>query len=123
MLLDDGAPDTTFEFLEDFFALARDSLKPRVRHAREYFVELKKSLAPGQRQLFDIRIHHFPLTASAFVLDRRERKSGLLVDNKWYGAGREKSFGVEFAGEIEEGSLFDTLVKSFEKIAEQATPI
>jgi hypothetical protein len=35
----------------------------------------------------------------------------------------EKSLGIEFIGKVEEGSIFDTVLKSYEKIASLAEPI
>jgi hypothetical protein len=84
---------------------------------------IREALAPGERPLLELRLHQLPLLVSAFKIDAGERKSALLIDNKWYGAGREKSFGLEFLGAMKEGTLFETISKSFARISDQARSI
>ena len=123
VLLNDAVGDETIEYLEDHMAFGRDTLRGRVRHAKEHFLELRNSLAPGQVQLLDIRLHKLPLTASAFIIDREETRSTMLVDSKWYGEGREKSFGLEFEGQSETDSLFGWAKASFVRIATNAVAV
>jgi len=123
VLLDDQSSNETFQFLEQAFALAPASLRPRVIHARNHFIAIRETLAPAERQLLELRLHQLPLLVSAFRIDIGERKSALLIDNKWYGSGREKSFGVEFMGAMKEGTLFETISTSFARISDQARPI
>jgi len=123
VLLDEQSSDETFRYLEQAFALAPESLKQRVNHARDHFIALRNELAPGERHLLELRVHKFPLMDSAFMIDLGEPKGALLIDHKWYGAGREKSFGLEFIGPERKGTLFETVSKSFGKISELAEPI
>jgi hypothetical protein len=97
ILLNDESSDDIFNYLEDHFALAKNSLRARVHHAKEYFVGLRLSLAPAQRSLLEVRIHKLPLTSSAFLIDQSEHDCTMLIDNKWYAAGREKSLGIDTA--------------------------
>ena len=53
VLFDDESPEEFFGFLEGALGLAPESLKPRVRHAREHFLALRNSLAPTARDLFE----------------------------------------------------------------------
>lgn len=117
VLLDDQSSNETFQYLEQAFGLAPESLKQRVIHARDHFIALREELAPGARPLLELRLHQLPLLVSAFMIDIGERKSALLIDSKWYGAGREKSFGLEFIGAVKEGTLFETASKSFTRIS------
>jgi hypothetical protein len=123
VLLDDQSSDETFQYLERAFALAPESLKQRVSHARDHFIAFREELAPGERPLLELRLHQLPLLDSAFMIDIGEQKSALLIDRKWFGAGREKSFGLEFIGTVKEGTLFETVSKSFARISELAQPI
>jgi hypothetical protein len=123
VLLDDQSSDETFRYLECAFALAPASLRQRVIHARNHFMAIREALAPGQRSLLELRLHQLPLLSSAFRIDAGEQQGAMLVDNKWYGVGREKSFGLEFLGAMKEGTLFETVSKSFAQISDQARPI
>ena len=119
-------PDTTAEsirFLEEYFALGAGTLRNRIRHAIQHFRALRDSLAPDTRSLLDIRLHELPVTSSSFLRDPRDGDGSMLVDIKWYGMGRERSFGLEFVGTSVDGSLFDTVRSSFEAIVEQSTPL
>jgi hypothetical protein len=122
-LLDDQSSNETFQYLEQAFALAPASLRQRVVHARDHFIAIREALAHDERPLLELRLHRLPLLVSAFMIDTGESKSALLIDNKWYGAGREKSFGLEFLGKMKEGTLFETTSKSFARISDQARPI
>ena len=123
VLLDDQSSNETLQYLEQAFALAPASLRQRAIHARDHFIAIREALAPGERPLLERRLHQLPLLVSAFKIDAGERKSALLIDNKWYGAGREKSFGLEFLGAMKEGTLFETISKSFARISDQARSI
>src|SRR5262245_33512198 len=120
-------PETTAElirFLEEYFALGAGTLRGRIRHAIQPLRALLDSLAPDLRPLLDIRLHQSPLTSSAFLRDFRDGDgSSILVDIKWFGMGRERSFGLEFAGSSADGSLFDTVRSSFEGIVGRSTPL
>lgn len=120
VLLDGQSSDETFEYLEHAFALAPASLRQRVIHARDHFIAVREALAPGQRPLLELRLHQLPLLISAFRIDVGEKRGAMLVDNKWYGVGREKSFGLEFSGTMKEGTLFETVSKSFAQISDHA---
>jgi hypothetical protein len=119
-LLDGQASDETVNYLERHFGLATNSLRPRVQHAFEYFYRLKDSLAPAKRELLSIGLHTLPLVSSAFLIDNDERDARMLVDIKWFGAGREKSLGIEFTGKATSGSLFETIQSSFVRAAAAA---
>jgi hypothetical protein len=123
VLLDGGSSNEVMSFLEEAFGLAPASLRQRVDHAKDHFVELRNALAPNQRPLLDLRLHRLPLLVSAFRIDVEENSGALLVDSKWYGAGREKSLGLEFMGAPKEGTLFETASRSFGRISELATPL
>jgi hypothetical protein len=119
-------PETTAEsirFLEEYLALSAGTLRGRIRHAIQHFRALRDSLAADTRSLLDIRLHQLPLTSSAFLRDSRDVNGSMLVDIKWYGMGRERSFGLEFVGSSVDGSLFDTVRSSFEAIVGRSTPL
>lgn len=119
-------PETTAEsirFLEEYLALGAGTLRGRIRHAIQHFSALRDSLAPDTRSLLDIRLHQLPLTSSAFLRDPRDGHGSMLVDIKWCGMGRERSFGLEFVGSSVDGSLFDTVTSSFEAIVGRSTPL
>lgn len=119
-------PETTAEsirFLEEYLALSAGTLRGRIRHAIQHFRALRDSLAADTRSLLDIRLHQLPLTSSAFLRDSRDVNGSMLVDIKWYGMGRERSFGLEFVGSSVDGSLFDTVRSSFGAIVGRSTPL
>jgi hypothetical protein len=123
VLLDGQSSNEVMGFLEQAFGLAPASLRQRVDHAKDHFIHLREALAPNQRPLLELRLHRLPLLVSAFRIDVGEDNGAMLVDSKWYGAGREKSLGLEFMGALKQGTLFDTASRSFGRISEQATPI
>jgi hypothetical protein len=123
VLLDEDAHRSTFNYLETHFALAPNTLRGRVRHAKEYFVQLRDGLGINERTLLNIRTHNLPITTSAFIIDSNEKNCRMLVDIKWYGLGRDRSLGIEFAGQPDEGGIFKNLLSSFERIVQESTPL
>lgn len=123
VLLDPETAAESMRFLEEYFALGTGTLRGRIRHAIQHFRTLRDSLAADTRPLLDMRLHQLPLTSSAFLRDPREENGSMLVDIKWCGMGRERSFGLEFVGSSVDGSLFDTIRSSFEAIVGRSTPI
>lgn len=116
VLLDEASPPEIIAYLEDHFAFGRDTLSGRVRHAVDYFLALRNSLAPGVQSYLEIRLHKLPVTASVFIMDANENGRAMLVDQKWYAAGRDKSLGIEFSEKKDDDSLQEAIYSSFAAI-------
>jgi hypothetical protein len=123
VLLDSAASAELTEYLEDHFAFAKDTIAARAKHAMEYFLAMRASLAPSKRSQLEIRLHTLPLTASAFILDGNEPSRTMLIDQKWYAAGRDKSLGIEFAQKKDDGALQEAIFMSFSKLVGKSHPI
>jgi hypothetical protein len=120
VLLDQQASDEVIGYLEVHLGLAANSLRARVTNAHDHFQAFRASLAPVKRNLLSIHLHSFPLVTSAFLIDESEDEARMLVDIKWFSAGRESSTGIEFMGKAKPGSLFETLRLSFSSIINTA---
>jgi hypothetical protein len=116
VLLDSAASAELTEYLEDHFAFARNTIAARAQHAVDYFLAMRASLAPSKTSQLDIRLHRLPLTASAFILDGNEPSRMMLVDQKWYAAGRDKSLGIEFTKKKDDGALQEAIFMSFSRL-------
>jgi hypothetical protein len=116
VLLDPTAPKEVYSFLETYLACGQNTLHPRVCHAVDHFTVFRDSLNREERERFDLRVHSFPLTSSAFILDREEATSDMLVDVKWFGAGRNSSLILEFRRKKDKPELLKTIEASFLRV-------
>ncbi len=109
-------PEEIISYMEEYFALAHNTLKGRISHALNHFVALRDTLGSSERHLLDIRTHTFPLAQSAFLIDDGLASGRLLVDTKWFGSGKSKSFGLNFKGVARDGTLYATLRDSMRRV-------
>ncbi|MGA9601316.1 MAG: hypothetical protein WBS22_13895 [Methylocystis sp.] len=122
ILLDDCLDQRLANIMENYLGIAAGTLIPRLRHAHDHFAKLRATLGADEQTRFIVRRHQNMITSSAMFLDWGEPEGKLLIDTKIAGAGRDKSFGMEFRNTGKEATLSLELAMSFRRIANGATP-
>lgn len=121
VLLDPTMDDQLLAIIEKHIGIAGETLKARLLHAHAHFAAFSASLSADQRARFSVRQHRNVITSSAMFLDWGEPEGRLLVDTKIGGAGRDKSFGMEFRKTDSDNTLSSEWALSFRRIADGAT--
>jgi hypothetical protein len=120
VLLDETLDDGLLNVMEKHLGIATATLKARLKHAHAHFAEFRASLSTEHRLRFIVRRHRNVITCSAMFLDWSDSEGKLLVDTKIAGAGRDKSFGMEFRKTVQATTLSSELASSFRRIADEA---
>jgi hypothetical protein len=123
ILLDDALENQMLSIIENHIGIAAGTLRARLKHAHSHFIDFAASLSAEQRSRFVVRRHRNVITSSVMFLDWSEPDGRMLIDTKIAGAGRDKSFGMEFRKTPQEGTLSSELALSFRRIADGAQPI
>jgi hypothetical protein len=106
--------------LAQFFAQTPDSIAFKLQHSINRMVSFRNKLPRNLRPRFVIMTHRNMITASTFMIDHNTRSGKTLVDFKLYQMGRDESFGIEFQGKLNEDSLHNRIVASFQKVRKSA---
>jgi hypothetical protein len=120
VMLDPDAPLGTIKAVEQHLAIADGTLGNVLRHARDHFLKLRNELSAAAASRFKIKVHAVPLVSSAMLIDEGETDGRLLVDNKIHGAGRDRSFGIEFRLDQNADGLARDFAQSFKRVAASA---
>ena len=119
-MLDPNAAPGIIHAVEQHLAIANGTLAQVLRHAHDHFLTLRQGLSTAAANRFVIKLHNVPLVSSAMLIDEGEADGRLLVDNKIHGAGRDRSFGIEFRLNQEADGLAKDFAESFKRIAATA---
>lgn len=119
-MLDPDAMPEIIKAVEQHLAIADGTLAQVLRHAHDHFLTLKTGLSTAAASRFAIKLHTVPLVSSAMLIDEGEPDGRLLVDNKIHGAGRDRSFGIEFRLNQGASGLAMDFAHSFKRIAATA---
>jgi hypothetical protein len=98
-------------------------LAARLKHAHAHFTKFSASLSAEECVRFTVRRHRNVITSSALFLDWDGPDGRLLIDTKIAGAGRDKSFGMEFGKTSQGATLSSELALSFRRIANDANSV
>lgn len=118
VLLDGTLDNGLLEILEQHIGIATNTLAGRLNNAYWHFQDLKAKMSIDGQQRFILKRHSAIITSSVFFVDWGEKNGRLLIDSKIPGAGREKSFGMEFIGNPVDGTLAMEWAQSFMWIIE-----
>lgn len=120
VMLDPNAPTELIAAVELHLAIADGTLPQVLRHAHDHFVGLRSGLSTAASNRLKIALHGIPLVSSAMLIDEGEPDGRLLVDTKIHGAGRDRSFGIEFRLDNHTNGLARDFAQSFKRIAQTA---
>ena len=116
-MLDPDAHPEIIAAVERHLAITVGTLRQVLRHAREHFESLRSGLSAAAADRFKLKLHSVPLASSAMLIDEGEPDGRLLIDSKIHGAGRDRSFGIEFRLDQHAGDLAKNFARSFMRIA------
>jgi hypothetical protein len=120
VLLDADAPADIIAAVEQHLAITDGTLRQVLHHAHDHFIALRNGLSTVSANRFKLAVHCVPLVSSAMLIDEGEPEGRLLVDNKIHGAGRDRSFGIEFRLDQQANGLAKDFAQSFKRIAQSA---
>jgi hypothetical protein len=108
------------QLLEEYLGISSGTLKARLAHAFRHFEGLRETLGREQRERFLVKRHTKLITSSALLFDHEDGDGFILVDSKIWGAGRDKSYGMELRRNNRARGMSTELVQSFVEIARTA---
>ena len=121
VLLDHELDEASLRVVEAHLGIATKTLANRLANAHAHFKKLRENMSIDSQKRFTIKRHKAIVASSAFFIDWGDKNGRLLVDTKIPGAGREKSFGMEFTGKPMEGTLAMEWAQAFQRITDAAT--
>jgi len=87
-----------------------------VNYSINKLLQLKNELRNDIGKYITIKLHHVPLSASAFIIQQPDPKtSRILVDYKLYNFCRDESFGIEYQDKDKE--ITQKIVESYLQIS------
>jgi hypothetical protein len=107
--------------LSEYLNIDAQQIAQRIRASIGKFSRARQDLNPAERDRLSLRIHHAPLTASAFLIDIDTPQAKILVDVKIFGLSRDDSYGMELRGVGSQ--MFDKFRRSYEMVISQSSPI
>jgi len=122
VLLDIDLDDAQASKVAAVLALNAAGLRSRLQNSWTELTVFRAELSTNVRPRLTLRSHQQHLQASAFLFDRGRDAAKTLVDLKFYGVGRQGSFGLELHPTRERGvqNLYDRVTESLARIEQAA---
>ena len=115
-------PDSPLmNYYSAFFEKPKEELIMKINSNINSIKQVKEELPPNKKNNIRMFIHEYPITASAFIIDKGDKKCKVLIDHKLPNSERFFSYGFEIYGY--KNKFCENIINSYKEILDGAKEI